>query len=390
MSKNKIVITEYKEKKLMSIFEDDRLSRFFFDEESSIVGNIYVGKVKNIVKNINAAFVEIGENMLAYFSMKDETPIFLNKKNNNKLVCGDELLVQVVKDGIKTKAPQVSSKLTFPGKYMVLNLEAGTIGISKKIRDEGKRNSLKKLISGKLNKAFGAIIRTSAVDADAISIEAELHMLQEEFGAVVDNAVYRKPGQCLFHVPNSFLQQINHYLGPDLEQIITDQPQVYHQLKEYFEMYDEESKKKLSLYQEEVPLSSAYNINHTLERALNKRVWLKSGAYLVIEQTEAMVVIDVNTGKSIGRQDMEEHFYKINLEAARECAYQIKLRNLSGIIIIDFINMESSEHRASLITRLKEEISGDPVKTNYIDTTKLGLVELTRKKVTKSLSEFFC
>lgn len=387
MAGNKIVITKYKDKNLMSVFADDKLSELFFDGEHSAVGNIYVGKVKNIVKNINAAFLELGEHTLAYFSMRDERPIFLNTKRNDKLVCGDELLVQIVKDGIKTKAPQVSSKLTFPGKYLVLTLEAGNICISTKIKDEKKRRALRHLFSDKLDPAFGVIIRTNAQDASPVSIEAELHMLQGQFKTIIENAAYRKPGQCLFHVPNGFLQQVNNFCNENLEQIITDQPAVYDQLLEYFELYDEAAKQKLTFYEDAVSLSTAYNIAGSVERALNKRVWLKSGAYLVIEQTEAMVVIDVNTGKAIGKQNMEEHFFKINTEAARECAYQIRLRNLSGMILIDFINMDLAEHKEALIRVLKEELSKDSVKTNYIDTTGLGLVELTRKKVRKSLAE---
>ncbi len=385
MAGNKIVITKYKDRNLMSVFADGKLLELFFDGENSAVGNIYVGKVKNIVKNINAAFVELGEHTLAYFSMRDEHPIFLNSKRNNKLVCGDDLLVQIVKDGIKTKAPQVSSRLTFPGKYLVLTLEAGNICISTKIKDPEKRKALKQLFSDKLDPAFGVIIRTNAQDAPPVSIEAELHMLQEQFKTIMDSAVYRTPGQCLFHVPNGFLQQVNNFCNENLEQIITDQPAVYDQLLEYFELYDEVAKQKLTLYEDTVSLSTAYNISRSVEHALNKRVWLKSGAYLVIEQTEAMVVIDVNTGKAIGKQNMEEHFFKINAEAARECAYQIRLRNLSGMILIDFINMDSAEHKERLIQVLKEEIAKDSVKTNYIDTTGLGLVELTRKKVRKSL-----
>lgn len=388
MSQNKIIITKYQDRQLMSVFQDDVLTDLYFDEENSAVGNIYVGRVKNIVKNINAAFVEIGENVLTYFSMRDETPIFLNHKGSDKPVPGDEILVQIVKDGIKTKAPQVSSKLTLPGKYLVLNLDAKTVGVSNKITSVKKRKELKAFVAAKLPADFGAIIRTNAQYADPISLEAELMMLSEQFSQIMDTAPYRKAGQCLFHVPNGFLQQVNSLCNDALKEIITDIPEIHRQLLEHFELYDEEAKQKLRLYQDEtISLSSAYNIARIVEHAQNKRVWLKSGAYLVIEQTEAMVVIDVNTGKAIGKQNMEEHFYKINVEAARECAYQIRLRNLSGMILIDFINMQSKEHNEGLIQVLRNEIAKDTVKTNYIDTTGLGLVELTRKKVRRSLNE---
>lgn len=390
MSENKIVITKYQDRQIMCVFQDGLLTELYFDGEDSIVGNIYVGRIKNIVKNINAAFVEVGENMLAYFSIKDETPIFLNHKSNDKPVPGDEILIQIVKDKIKTKAPQASSKLTLPGKYLVLNLDAGSVGVSNKIKDEKKRSALKAFVTSRLADGFGAIIRTNAQTADFISIEAELNMLTNQMQQIMDTAVYRKAGQCLFHVPNGFLQQVNSLCNDRLKAVITDIPAVYKQLLDYFELYDEASKQKLKLYQDDtISLSSAYNISRSVEHALNKRVWLKSGAYLVIEQTEAMVVIDVNTGKAIGKQDMEEHFYKINVEAAKACAYQIRLRNLSGMILIDFINMKSRANHEKLVQILKEAIAEDSIKTNYIDTTGLGLVELTRKKVRKSLDEQF-
>ena len=388
MKRNQIIITKYQERPVLCLFQDGTLTELYFEESSSRVGNIYVGRIQNIVQNIHAAFVEIGRNELTYFSLKDETPIYLNRKNTTKPAVGDEILIQVVKDGIKTKAPQVSSKLTLAGKYIVLNMEPGTIGISNKIRDDARRKALKKLVKACIPDTFGAIIRTNAAEADAIAIEAEVGMLSERLQEILDVAGYRKAGQCLYQVPDSFIQRIMGYCNSELEEITTDLPAVYTTLTQYFELYDESAKQKLRLYQDtNLSLSNAYNLTRAIDHAATKRVWMKSGAYLIIEQTEAMVVIDVNTGKAIGRQNMEEHFFQINVEAARECAYQIRLRNLSGIIMIDFINMQDAGHNAELVRILKEALAKDSVQTNYIDTTALGLVEITRKKVHKSLSE---
>ncbi len=388
MNQNKIVITQYQGRPVLCLFQNDILTELSFQESDSRVGNIYVGRIQNIVPNINAAFVEIGKNELTYFSLKDEMPIYLNRKNTTKPVVGDEILIQVVKDGIKTKAPQVSSKLTLAGKYLVLNMEAGLIGISNKIRDDARRKALKKLVKSCIPDKFGAIIRTNAADADPIAIEAEADMLSDRMKEILEIAGYRKTGQCLYQVPDSFISRITGYCNTQLVEIITDIPEIYTELVHYFELYDESAKQKLRLYHDEgLSLSSAYNLQKTIDHAATKRVWMKSGAYLIIEQTEAMVVIDVNTGKATGRQNMEEHFFKINVEAAKECAYQIRLRNLSGIIIIDFINMQDAAHNQELVRMLKEELAKDSIQTNYIDTTSLGLVEITRKKVHKSLAE---
>lgn len=384
----KILLTQYQDKPVMLVYETDKLVDIVFRDACSTVGNIYVGKVKNIVPNINAAFVELEDGLLTYYSMADEKPIFLNNKKNDKLTIGDDILVQIVKDGIKTKAPQVSSKLTLTGKYLVLTLEAGKIGISNKIKDSEQKKTLKGIIKNNISPSFGAIIRTNATEAVADDIIRELTSLEESMTSILEYAKYRTTGYCLYQMEAGFSKEILGYCNSSLTSIITDDEVTYHSLRDYFSMYDPVIMDKLTLYQDDsYSLSAMYNIHRDLERATNKRVWLKSGAYLVIEQTEAMVVIDVNTGKSIGKQDKDKHFLDINLEAAKECAKQIRLRNLSGIIIIDFINMDSMEHKNMLIQSLKEHLAKDRIKTNYVDTTALGLVEITRKKERKSVKE---
>ncbi len=384
----KILLTQYQDKPVMLVYEADKLVDIVFRDACSTVGNIYVGKVKNIVPNINAAFVELEDGLLTYYSMADEKPIFLNNKKNDKLTIGDDILVQIVKDGIKTKAPQVSSKLTLTGKYLVLTLEAGQFGISNKIKDSEQKKSLKGMIKKNISPSYGAIIRTNATEAGEDDIIRELTSLEESMTSILKYAKYRTTGYCLYQMEAGFSKEILGYCNSSLASIITDDEVTYHSLRDYFSMYDPAIMDKLTLYQDDsYSLSAMYNIHRDLERATNKRVWLKSGAYLVIEQTEAMVVIDVNTGKSIGKQDKDKHFLDINLEAAKECAKQIRLRNLSGIIIIDFINMDSVEHKNMLIQSLKEHLAKDRIKTNYVDTTALGLVEITRKKERKSVKE---
>ncbi len=388
MNKNRMIITEYKDKEIMALYSDSRLTNLFFQDDKSDVGSIYTGKVKNIVPNIDGAFIDIGTGVQTYYPIDEETPFFLNKKNNEKLVVGDEILVQIVKDGIKQKAPRCSSKLSLTGKYVVVSTEKGLLAISGKINDMGRREGLKALMDEVFLERFGVIFRTNCEAASDISIKAEISMLKEKLTEIIDNAPFRKPGQCVYSVPKGFIPDILGYLNDSLELIVTDIKSQYNAIKEYFEFYDESALKKLTFYDDDnMSLSSLYNLTKNIERATNKRVWLKSGGYLVIEQTEALVVIDVNTGKSIGKEETGKHFFDVNMEALYEACYQIRLRNLSGIIIIDFINMKSENDWTRLIETLKKELKVDGSRSNFVERTKLDLVEITRKKLKKSLKE---
>lgn len=393
---NKVVITrvfessEQESSIVTAFYENDTLMELHCEEEESdkILHNIYIGKVKNIVSNIQAAFVEIEGGLMCYYSLEDnKAPIFLNKKENKKLLPGDELLVQVSKENVKTKAPVVTSNLSFTGKYVILTTGNTRIGLSGKIENQEKKQ-LTEWVSPYKTEEFGFIIRTNAKDGTKEQIESEMKQLITKFYELKNSAPYRTCFSLLYKAPASYLIDLRGIYTKNLEAVITDHKDLYDSIKDYLESYQKEDAGKLRFYEDSLlPLKKLYNLENQLNDAIKEKVWLKSGAYLVIQPTEAFVVIDVNTGKFTGKKKMRETFLKINLEAAKEIARQLRLRNLSGIIVVDFIDMSEDEDKQVLMSSLEEYLKKDPVKTNLIGMSKLNLVEITRKKTRKPLYE---
>lgn len=392
--KKQLLITSREDKIVSSLFEEKELVQVNVEdkENTSLLGNIYVGKVKNIVKNIEAAFVEIADGQMCYLPLgKKEHPIFCNSKKNTKVCIGDEILVQVSKDAIKTKNPSVTTNLQFAGKYVILTHGKILAGISGKITDEDERNRLKKIVKPYVNeeKGCGMIVRTNAEGVADEKILSEAKVLYELYASISTTGIHKNCFTKLYQAPAGFLCDIRDGYDEELDQIITDDLRLYEEIKQYLSTYQKEDLDKLSLYEDEmVSLNCLYGLETKLEKALQKKVWLKSGGYLVIEPTEALTVIDVNSGKAIaGKKSTDMHFLKINLEAAKEITKQLRLRNLSGIILVDFIDMESKQSKQQLIQQLESDLKKDPVKAVYVDMTKLNLVEITRKKVRKPLHE---
>ncbi len=358
-------------------------------EEVSILGNIYVGKVRNIVKNIQAAFIEIEGGIVCYYSLKENpNPIYIKRMGKSELVQGDEILVQVQKEALKTKEPVVSANLNIPGKYMAITTGNEKIGVSGKIHSDMRRE-LKEFFGTFDLQGNGIVIRTNAAEATKEMLETEFYFLMERLQKIKETAVHRTAFSLVYRAEPFYLQQLrNSYVG-ELDKIITDVKSVYDELEKYLSKYQPEDKESLHFYEDKtLPLSALYNITRDLERALQRQVWMKSGAYLVIEPTEACTVIDVNTGKCDSkRKDRQKTFLKINLEAAKEIANQLKIRNLSGIILVDFIDMEREEDRVLLMHELHELVRRDAIPTNLVDMTKLQMVEITRKKQKKPLHE---
>jgi ribonuclease G len=392
ISVSKLIVTKRQNQIISSLFEDNELVQLNIDstESESLLGNIYVGKVKNIVKNINAAFIEIADGIMCYYSLEENRyPIFVNDKNNGKVVMGDEILVQVVKENMKTKAPVVSSHLNVTGKYVVLTHGKPLIGVSNKISSDKEKKRLKSIVREYQNDQYGFVIRTNSDNADEKMIRNEIENLQDIYQTLITYAVHRNCFSLVYKTPTSYLCDIRDGYASILEEIVTDEKDIYEEIKEYLSKYQKEDMDKLRLYDDPLlSLSNLYNINKRLEEALREHVWLKSGAYLIIQHTEAFHVIDVNTGKSIaGKKKAQETFFKTNMEAAKEIAKQIRLRNLSGIIIIDFIDLLDKKDQEALMKELNQLFQKDPVKTTVVDITALNLVEITRKKVRKPLYE---
>ena len=358
-------------------------------DEVSILGNIYVGKVINIVKNIEAAFVQIQDGIICYYSLKENPePVYIKKAGGSELEQGDEILVQLEKEALKTKDPVVTSNLNIPGKYMAITTGNQKLGISSKISSE-KKQELKEFF-GKLDlQGNGIVIRTNAAAASHEMLVQEFDFLMQRLQKMKETAVHRTAFSLLYRADSFYLQRLRNMYTGELDKVITDVKSVYTEIEEYLSIYQPEDKERLILYEDDIlSLPALYNITRDLERTLQRQVWMKSGAYLVIEPTEACTVIDVNTGKCDSkRKDRQKTFLKINLEAAKEVENQIRLRNLSGIILVDFIDLEKEEDKKQLMHELRELLKKDAVPTNLVDMTKLQLAEITRKKQKKPLHE---
>ena len=376
------VFTEWNKKKLGILFEDGKAMEIRCYEADSILGNVYRARVSNLSPNINAAFVDIKKGESCYLSMDDY--------HGEKLKVGDLVTVQVVRDKIKTKRYAVTTDISLQGDYAVTTLFA-PVGVSSKITDSARKKELKTLMQNLLiaeqdaqfylaegnvaeierikKLTLGGIIRTQAEHAEDAAITREIEGQARLLYSIMKKSEYATQYTCLYHTEVEYIKDIRRMHALQDVEIVTDIPEVTEAISE------------IPLYTDEYTLTLRYSLASLLEKTLSKRAYLKSGAYLVIEPTEAMTVIDVNSGKSIKGKNAEEQFLKINIEAAKEIARQLRLRNISGIVMIDFINMKEESHNHELMKNLAEYVRTDPVRTTVVDMTKLGLVELTRQNV---------
>lgn len=391
---SKLIITRWNHQILTALMVNGkcRSLRLEPENEDGILGNIYVGKVKNVVKNIGAAFIDLGGGRMGFYSLSENRHhIFADparQLSDTQPRPGDELIVQVARDAVKTKDPVLSCYLNFTGKYAVLTVGKPHIGFSAKIKDSLWKEEIREQLSGCLNGSFGIIIRTNAKEAPREAIEREVLALKARMEELLSKAGCRTCYSVLRENEPSYILSLRDTYTKNLEVIITDDPTCFEEMSRYLKENQPEDLGKLSLYRDNMlSLTKLYSLETAMEEASSRRVWLKSGGYLVIEPTEALTVVDVNTGKYSGKKNIEDTLLKINLEAAVETARQIQLRNLSGIIVVDFIDMALPEHREQLLTLLDKELSADPVKTVLVDMKKLGLVEITRKKVNKPFYE---
>lgn len=390
---SKLIITNLtchgKEILFAALEEQGRISQLTFSETASggILGNIYIGKVQNIVKNIHAAFIEIADGIMCYYSLDDKAePVFTNPKKDSVMKIGDEVIVQVSKEGMKTKLPSVTSNLNFTGRYLVLTSQRKELGFSGKLNKEEKKR-IREFLEGSMPENAGIIVRTNARNAKKEEILEELKNLQSRYEALLKKGRSRVCFSLLEEHMPEYLQTLQNVYTQTLDEIVTDDAEVFQAVQNYLNCYGE-YEIPLRFYEDKLlPLSKLYSLESVLERSLQERVWLKSGGFLVIQPTEAFVCIDVNTGKFSGKKEIQETFRKINLEAAKEIAWQLRLRNLSGIILIDFINMEDQEDKRELLHTLQAYLNQDPIKSTVIDITPLNIVEVTRKKVRKPLLE---
>lgn len=364
MEHTEIIITKMKDYLISMLTIDHRPVEFECICESSKIeiGNIYLGVVKNIVKNINGAFVEFDKDEMGFLSMR-----------HKQYKIGDEVVVQVKKEATKEKRPMLTDQIELTGKYLVLTSDKPSVGISNKIHQREQKEQLKEVIDPLVTQEYGFIVRTEAVNAIEEELLKEAGILSKKYHAIIDKKRYRKAPQLIDTNYDILAVLLHDRKQADIDQIITDQEHICSLL--------EENGYEVSLCSYEAgDIDRRYRIRHYLSEAFQRKIFMKSGGFLYIEQTEAMAVIDVNTGKSIGKKNKEEHIKKINLEAAKEVAAQIRLRNLSGIIMVDFIDMKSKDDEKELLYVMQHYLNKDSKKAVAVDITKLGIMEITRKK----------
>ncbi|WP_368503665.1 ribonuclease E/G [Alkalihalophilus sp. As8PL] len=361
--------------------------------ENRIVGNVYIGRVVNVLPGMQAAFIDIGrdkngflyrDDLLSFHLSEEEEEIKKQRNISEFVTKGQELLVQVTKEGFGTKGPRLSGVVSLPGKYSVYMPEGGYVGVSRRMGSDEERERWRTTGEALLKDNEGMIIRTVCEGKDAVIIEHDLHFLRTSWQKVWQESKDKK-APALIHQGSGLIERMMLDFSLDqVDDIIIDNPNDYQTLKALLAPYAEVDD-KVHFYHDKENIFTAYGIDKELDKALRRQIWLKNGAYLIIDQTEALTVIDVNTGKFTGKTDLHDTVRKTNLEAAKEIARQLRLRDTSGIIIIDFIDMKREEDREYVLEAFKRGLKYDRTKTNVVGLTGLGLVELTRKKVRQSL-----
>jgi ribonuclease G len=394
-----ILVKTGEEENKVAVLEDRLLMEIYFERSVNkrLVGNIYKGRVENVLPGMQAAFVDIGLDKNAFLYIEDALPVRNgedNGRNNSQINIhiddilrkGQELLVQLAKEPIGTKGPRVTTHITLPGRYLVLMPGVEYIGISRRIDSEKERERLKKLASLVQPEGMGLIVRTVAEGVDEEAFRQDVGVIKELWRKALVKAS-RGPAPCLVHRDLALVQRIlRDIFTEDVHRLTLDSATEYHRVLDMLDLTGPYLKGKVFL-EDEKDLFYEYGVELETDKALKRKVWLKSGGYLVIDQAEALTVIDVNTGKYVGTTKLEDTVLKTNLEAVREITRQLRLRNIGGIIIVDFIDMLKEDHRQAVLQALEMEIKKDKTKINIFGLTQLGLVEMTRKKVHASLSE---
>jgi len=381
----------------IAILEDGELAELHIEPsgKSGVAGNIYRGKVERVLSGMQCAFVDIGMGKNAYLSAEDvitpkkqlyETAL-RQPKIESMLKPGQEITVQVVKEETGSKGPKVSMKIALPGSFAVLHPYSAGAGVSKKIDDRTERERLKAAAEELCPEGMGIVIRTAAYGADISMIEKDIRDLLKTWELIRKKEEKGPVPRCLYTSPDLVRKLAVSAVNSNINRIVLNDHDEYGNLLSFLGETAPEMKSKVQLYCRDYDLFKFYNIESAVREALSRKVWLKSGGYLVFDQTEAMTVIDVNTGKFTGKTSQEETVFRTNCEAARVIARQIRLRDVGGIILIDFIDMKDNIHKEKVLSILKEECRKDKTQVVIAGMTNLGLVEMTRKKIRNSLRD---
>ncbi len=384
----------------VAVVENGMLQELLLERglKRGLVGNIYKGRVRRVLPGMQAAFVDIGLQRAAFLHASD---IFSGKENSDGeesgsitelLSEGQVLLVQVIKDPLGTKGARLTTQIAIPSRYLVLMPQVKRLGVSSKLAEEEERLRLRDLVAGQLDEECkeGFIIRTAAEGVSEEQLKADLKYLQKLWAVVCERENTFSPGDVVYEEPSLTFRTLRDFVDENVVKVIVDSRSAYHRMSEFAEKFLPEFRSRIEHYTGERPLFDLYNVEDEIQKALQSKVQLKSGGYLIIDQTEAMTTIDVNTGAYVGRRNLEETIFKTNLEAAQSIARQLRLRNLGGIIILDFIDMVNEEHKRQVLRTFEKYIERDHAKCFLTDISRLGLIEMTRKRTRESLEHIMC
>jgi ribonuclease G len=418
-----IIINSTGSETRVALLENSTLAELYIEQKGKrgITGNIYKGKVSKVLPGMQAAFVDIGlsKDVFLYVSdffdhLEEYEPVICDEEESESLVPvrknqasngkekssrgggnsiedllkeGQEVLVQVAKEPIGSKGARVTSHITLPGRYLVLMPTVEHVGVSHRITDQAERQRLKELIKKIKPPNIGLIVRTVGEGKGEEEFVSDLQFLTKLWSNILKKNEATSAPSILHRDLDLVLKTLRDIFTPDIDRLLTDSVEEYERCLEFVDTLLPKLTPKTKLYLKNRPIFDYFNIEPQIDKALKRKVWLRSGGYIVIDEAEALVAIDVNTGKYVGKKNLEDTILKINLEAVKEIVHQVRLRDLGGIIVIDFIDMAKEENRKLLMNKLQEELKRDRTRTQVLQLTELGLVEMTRKRVKQSLGK---
>lgn len=406
--KKEFVVNIEPDESRAALLEEGQLVELYIERQSGerVAGNIYKGRVENVLPGMQAAFVNIGlernaflyvEDALAHPMTLDEDEVDTDEWQQRRfrgrpsigdvLRVGQEIIVQVTKEPIGTKGARVVTSCSIPGRFLVLMPSASYIGVSRRIEDTTEKERLKNIAAKIKPASMGVIVRTAAEGRDERDLKRDVNYLLKVWNRILEKAARMSAPALLYRDYDLVYRLVRDFFTDEIDRLYIDSPIEFAKAKDVLRSLAPRLKNRVALYRGELPIFEGFGIEPEIEKALRRKVWLDCGGYIVIDETEALVSIDVNTGKFIGTTNLSDTVLRTNLEAAREIARQLRLRNMAGIIIVDFIDMDSAEDQEQVLRVLEEEVRRDRVKTNIVGFTSLGLVEITRKKVRRDLDE---
>ncbi len=406
----------------IALVEHGNLVEFYLERpvEKGMVGNIYRGRVVRVLPGMQAAFVDLGLERTGFLYVDDvqtDSKIIASRMDNNGCsqgCCGDDtaevvqeritpsahieelltegqdILVQICKEPLGTKGARLTCHITLPCRNLVYMPMTDHIGISRKLENDEDRQRLREEIEKLRPQDAGFIVRTVAENASREDLEADMEFLLHLWGEIQDRASKAPVPSIVYEDLDITQRAVRDLFTPDIQRVVVDDQATFHKVCNFVETFMPQLRNRVIHYDNEVPLLDAYGVEVDISRALEKKVWLRSGGYIIIETTEALTVVDVNTGRYVGRKDLEETIFKTNMEAAKEIAYQLRLRNIGGIIIIDFIDMEDESHREEVFYAMQEAVKKDKSRANILKVSEFGLVQMTRKRDRENLSQMMC